>query len=202
MKNKNLNSKNMILKIMEDNNGYLTSREVTQKGISREYINILEKEGRIEKVARGVYYDSKTSQFDDPFLIFQLKYPDAVYSHFTALSFHEMTEAIPYIKEITIKQGNYRKGYKDCQVFYVKDDEILNLGKDQVKTEYGNYVYAYDRERCICDIIRSINREDMEQVKKVLRKYSNKLDYIKLSKYAKIMNISDKVNDYVGRYID
>jgi hypothetical protein len=83
-----------------------------------------------------------------------------------------------------------------------RDKVIFDLGKMKIKTEYGNYVYAYDVERCICDIIRSINREDLEQVKKVLRNYANKLDFLKLKEYAEKMNIIDKVNDYVGRYLE
>ena len=199
--NFNSENKKMIFEIMKKNDGYLTSKEVTANGISREYINILVKEGQLEKVARGVYYDKTSPNLDDPFLVFQLKHPNIVFSHFTALSFHDMTEEIPYVPEITIIRGNYRKDFKEYQVFYVKGEAMLNLGKTKIKNNYGHYVNAYDVERCICDIIKSINREDMEQVKKVLKWYANKLDYMKLTEYAHTMGITNKVNDYVGRYV-
>ena len=186
--------------IVEKNNGYVTSKEVTANNISREYLNIMIKDGKLERLARGVYYDKQMNAFDDPYLTFQLKHPGIVYSHFTALDFHNMTEAIPYVPDITIKQGSYRKDYKGYHVYYVKE-EILILGVKKVKTQYNNYVNAYDKERCICDIIRSINRQDIEQVQKVLREYSNKIDINKLSEYADKIGVYNKVIDYVRRYV-
>ena len=200
MNKENSNVKQKIIDMLKENNGYITSKEVTANNISREYINILIREGKLEKLARGVYYDKNMNALDDPYLTFQLTHPDTVFSHFTALEFHGMTEAIPYIMEITTKRNKYSKDYKKYHVYYVKA-EILKLGMEKVKTSYGNYVNAYDRERCVCDIIRSINRQDIEQVQKVLRNYSNQLDIMKLSEYAKKMGIYNKVMDYVRRYI-
>ena len=51
----------------------------------------------------------------------------------------------------------------------------------------GNNVRVYDMERCICDIIRSKNRMDLEHVKYSIREYLKRKDknLIKLSNYAK-----------------
>ena len=53
--------------------------------------------------------------------------------------------------------------------------------------------------KCICDIIRSKNRMDLEHVKYSIREYikrKNK-DLIKLSKYADKMGIKKEVMDFV-----
>ena len=201
MKIGNSENKKMILEIMKKNDGYLTSREVTAKGIGREYISILVREGHLKRLSCGVYYDKASPKPEDPFLVFQFKNPNTIFSHFTALSFHNMSNGIE-VPEITVKHGNYRKCFRDYRVFYVRNETILNLGKVKVKNNYGHYVNAYDAERCICDIIRSINREDMEQVKKVIKHNANKLDYGKLAEYARAMGISDEINDYVGKRVE
>ena len=63
----------------------------------------------------------------------------------------------------------------------------------------GNKVKAYDIERCICDIIRSKNRLDLEHFKYIIREYIKRKDkdLIKLSKYADKMGIKEEVMDFV-----
>ena len=63
----------------------------------------------------------------------------------------------------------------------------------------GNKVRVYDIERCICDIIRSKNRMDLEHVKYSIREYIKRKDknLMKLSKYADKMGIKKEVMDFV-----
>ena len=63
----------------------------------------------------------------------------------------------------------------------------------------GNKVKVYDIERCICDIIRSKNRMDLELIKHSVRKYIKRTDQdlVKLSLYAEKLGIKEVVMDYV-----
>ena len=78
------------------------------------------------------------------------------------------------------------------------------LGICEVETPNGNKVRAYDIERSICDIIRSKNRMDLEQVKKVIRQYmkSKNKDMSKLSEYSNKMGINKQVMELVGMFND
>ena len=60
-------------------------------------------------------------------------------------------------------------------MFYVSDD-IYELGVVEIETPNGNKVRAYDKERCICDIIRSKGRMESEQVKKTIKQYMQSRD--------------------------
>ena len=82
--------------------------------------------------------------------------------------------------------------------FYV-DNDIYELGLIEVKTPMGNKVKAYDIERCICDIIRSKNRIDLELIKYSVRKYLKRKDkdLNKLSLYAEKMGIKDVVMTFI-----
>lgn len=58
---------------------------------------------------------------------------------------------------------------------------------------------VYDIERCICDIIRSKNRMDIEHVKYSVREYVKRKDkaLTKLSLYAEKLGIKEVVMDYI-----
>ena len=187
----------VIESIMEMNNGYVTSKELSNFGIHRMYLNIMKEKGIIEKVGTGIYIDSK--KIEDSYFVFSLELPNVVYSHMTALYFHGLSIKAPNNKlDITVPNNYFNYKIKKHNVFYV-DKDIYELGITEVKTPMGNKVKAYDIERCICDIIRSKNRMDSEHVKHSIREYLKRKDknLIKLSNYADKMGIKDNVMNYL-----
>ena len=187
----------VIESIMKMNNGYVTSKELSNFGIHRMYLNIMKEKVIIEKVGTGIYIDSK--KIEDSYFVFSLELPNVVYSHMTALYFHGLSIKAPNNKlDITVPNNYFNYKIKKHNVFYV-DKDIYELGITEVKTPMGNKVKAYDIERCICDIIRSKNRMDSEHVKHSIREYLKRKDknLIKLSNYADKMGIKDDVMNYL-----
>lgn len=187
----------IIESIMKMNNGYVTSKELSNIGIHRMYLNIMKEKGMIEKVGNGIYIDS--SKIEDSYFVFALELPNIIYSHMTALYFHGLSIKAPNNKyDITVPNNYFNYKIKNHNVFYV-DREIYELGLIQIDTPMGNKVKAYDMERCICDIIRSKNRMDSEFVKHSVREYIKRKDkdLIKLSKYADKMGIKKEVMDFM-----
>ena len=187
----------IIESIMKMNNGYVTSKELSNLGIHRMYLNIMKEKGMIEKVGNGIYIDS--SKIEDSYFVFGLELPNIIYSHMTALYFHGLSIKAPNDKyDITVPNNYFNYKIKNHNVFYV-DREIYELGLIQIDTPMGNKVKAYDMERCICDIIRSKNRMDSEFVKHSVREYIKRKDkdLIKLSKYAYKIGIKKEVMDFM-----
>lgn len=192
----------VIKQIMSTNKGMLSTKMIEPLNISRQYISIMEKNNEIEKISRGIYLSPTT--FEDSYFLFQQKYKKAIFSHMNALYFYGMTEEFPYNYTVTVPQRYHVNMVNEkCNVFYVSDD-IYELGLTEVLTPNGNKVKAYDKERCICDIIRSKGRMDSEQVKKTIKQYAKSKDknIAKLSNYAKKMGISEKVIEMVGVYYE
>ena len=188
----------IIESIMKMNNGYVTSKELSNLGIHRMYLNIMKEKGMIEKVGNGIYIDS--SKIEDSYFVFSLELPNVVYSHMTALYFHGLSIKAPNDKyDITVPNNYFNYKIKEHNVFYV-DKDIYELGLTEVKTPMGNNVRVYDVERCICDIIRSKNRMDIEHVKYAIKEYLKRKDndLIKLSKYADMFGIKEKVMDFMS----
>ncbi len=194
---KNKNNIEVIVSIMKDNNGYVTSKEVSKLGIHRMYLNIMKEKGIIDKVGNGIYIDS--NKMEDNYFVFDLELPNVVYSHMTALYFHGLSIKAPNdIYDITVPNNYFNYKIKNHNVFYVSKD-IYELGLTEIETPMGNKVKVYDTERCICDIIKSRKRMDLEHVKYSIREYIKRKDkdLIRLSDYAKKMGIHDEVMNYM-----
>ena len=191
-----------IKQIMNTNNGMLSTRMIEPLNISRQYLSIMENNNDIEKVSRGIYLSPNA--FEDSYFSFQQKYKKAIFSHMNALYFYGMTEEFPYNYTVTVPQSYHVDTVNEkCNVFYVSDD-IYELGIVEIKTPNGHKVRVYDKERCICDIIRSKGRMDSEQVKKTIKQYmqSRDKDIAKLSEYSKKIGINKKVMEMVGGYYE
>lgn len=191
-----------IKQIMNINNGMLSTRMIELLNISRQYLSIMENNNDIEKVSRGIYLSP--SAFEDSYFSFQQKYKKAIFSHMNALYFYGMTEEFPYNYTVTVPQSYHVDTVNEkCNVFYVSDD-IYELGIVEIETPNGNKVRAYDIERCICDIVRSKGRMDLEQVKKTIKQYMQckDKDMVKLSEYSKKMGINKKVMEMVEGYYE
>ena len=188
----------IIEELMKKNNGYITSKELNMFDIHRMYLSIMQEKGLIEKVASGIYID--TNKIEDNYYVFGLSMPNAIYSHMTALYFHGLSIKAPnYVYDITVKRSYNSVHLRKHNVFYV-DNDIYEIGLTEIETSMGNKVKVYDIERCICDIIRSKNRMDLELIKHSIKEYIKRKDkdLVKLSLYAEKLGIKDAVMDYVG----
>ena len=188
----------VIKQIMDENGGMISTRMIEPLNINRQYLSIMKKNNEIEKLSRGIYISPNI--LEDSYFSFQQKYKKAIFSHMNALYFYDMTEEFPYSFTVTVPQSYHVNTVNEkCNVFYVSDD-IYKMGVVEVKTPSGNKVRVYDKERCICDIIKSKGRMDPEQVKKSIREYikSPDKDLVKLTKYSKKMKINDRVMEIIG----
>ena len=187
----------IIQKLMERNNGYITAKELKDFDISRNYLSIMTKKNMIEKVAKGIYIDS--AKIEDVYYVLSVSTPKVIYSHMTALYFHNLSIKAPDSSfDITVTKKYNNPKLKKHNIFYV-DDKFYNIGITEAKTPQGNKVRVYDVERCICDIIRSRKRMDLEHIKYSIRSYIKRKDknINKLSKYAEKLGIKEEVMNYI-----
>ena len=68
-----------------------------------------------------------------------------------------------------------------------------------MESPFGMKIKVYDIERTICDIIKNKNKMDAEIFSKSLKEYAKSKDknLSKLTKYARTMNIENKVREYM-----
>lgn len=194
----NERSINIIYDLMKSNDGYVTSKQVTELGIHRMYLKIMNDRKIIERVGKGIYIDS--NRIEDLYYVFSLENPKVIFSHMTALYFHGLSIIAPRNEyDITVINKYHNPKLKHHNIFYVSK-EAYYIGVSNVVTPMGNRVKAYDIERCICDIIRSKKRMDLEHVKYSVKEYlkRNDKDLIKLADYAEILSVKEEVMSFVS----
>ena len=92
---------------LNNNNGYITTKELEDIGISKMRIPELLKENILRKVSHGIYMDNKL--IEDEFYILQKRFGNIVYSYNTACYLLGLSDRAPYKLEVTtIKHNNIK----------------------------------------------------------------------------------------------
>lgn len=181
-----------------DDSGILLTKNAIEAGISKHALYNFIRNNGFEKAAHGVYASPET--WEDENYILSLRCPQGVLSHDEALYYHGLTDREPLQKTITIYTGygTSRMVADGIKVFTVKK-ELLDIGKEIVKTSYGHDIPLYNRERTICDLIRSRNRFEIQDFQTALKTYimgKNK-NLNRLMEYAKLFHVDKKIRKYM-----
>ena len=189
-------SEKIILK-MRENNGVITSNDIKQMGIDKKVIARLLADKQIERTEKGIYILPET--IGDEY--FNKTYgKNAIYSHMTALYFHNLCNRVPMIYDITVTKKYYGVLDNDQKVLLHKvDKELLNLGKMKIKSPQGQDIDVYDIERCLCDCLKDKNTIASEYIKEAFNIYFKEMkkDTFKIMKYAKKLRIEKEMHDYL-----
>lgn len=180
---------NKFKKFLNQNYGYIKTKDFEKIGISRSSIQRLIDKKTIRRVSRGLYIDNNL--IEDEFYILQQRYSNVIFSYNTACYLLNLSDRIPYKLEITTKKHNNIR--EDLQIHYVKE-ERFEIGIIEVESPYGNPIKVYNAERCICDILKNQNEVDIELYNKIIKNYfkQSKRNLMTLEEYAKIFNIKEK----------
>lgn len=159
-----------LRKLLMDQKGMLFTSDLAIHGIPRTYLSIMERNGEIQRVARGVY--SAHNSLEDDMASLQSRFKHAIFSHETALFFWDLTDRTPLFYSVTVPSGYNATSLRSvgAKIYFVKRD-LHSLGASISKTAHGGLVKTYNRERTICDVLRSRNRMDIQFVNEALRRY-------------------------------
>ena len=187
-----------IRDILKNQNGILLTSDLAKYGIPRTYLSILEKNGEIHRISRGVY--SAASSMIDEMAALQSRYKGAIFSHETALYLLDLTDRTPLFYSVTVPAGYNATSLKasGAKVYFVNRDSYP-LGLTTTKSPLGNPIKTYNLERTICDVLRSRNHMDVQFVTEALKKYvvrrGRNID--QLYDYAMHFRIQKIVREYI-----
>ncbi len=179
------------------NNGYLITADVVASGYSKTYLAEYVRQRNMERVAQGVYMSSDV--WLDEMYIIHLRNKNVVFSHESALYMHNLIDSEPTAVMLTVPKRYNATHLRErgCRVYTVPSN-MLEMGRIEKETNFGNKVYVYDMDRTICDIIRYKDKLEIQTFQTALREYMRSKDknIHNLMKYAEKMQISDKVRVY------
>jgi predicted transcriptional regulator of viral defense system len=195
----NLPRINKLRQIMRGRQGILLTSDLANFNIPRTYLSIMEQNGEIERVSRGVYR-SASAFIEDELFTFQTRYSSTIFSHETALYLHGLTDRTPLTYSISVPSGYHSEFLNSSghKIFYVSRD-LFDLGVTSMNTPHGNQVQTTDLERTICDVVRSRNQIDIQVRNVALKEYVRKKDknLDRLYRYAQRFHIQSIVREYL-----
>lgn len=189
---------NKVYELLKRQNGLFTCSQAQQAGISKSALADMVEKKIIERAAHGIYISADS--FGDDMFIKQTAVPKLIYSHETALFFHELTNRTPNRYSVTVP-SNYKPSkwiIDSCKVYYVSP-ELYLLGVIEKRNDMGNLIRVYDKDRTICDVLRSRNRMDIQIVTEAIRQYAiaPKKDLNKLYHYAEQFKVTKMLRQYM-----
>lgn len=184
--------------LLQANKGYLKASDASDAGVSRAYFGEYIKNRGLERVAHGLYHSQDS--WDDGMYIIQVRYPNAVFSHETALFLIGLATREPSPYSVTLQTGTNATGLtsQGVKVYKVKAS-LFKEGVVEVKSPAGHLLRVYNPERTLCDLIRSRRNIEIQDFQSAFH------DYIRLKgknipllmRYAKLFSIEKIVRQYL-----
>lgn len=193
-----IESENRILQLAKRNNGIITSSMITEAGFSRGSLKYLVDKGKLERSARGVYI--LPNIWDDEFVNLQSRFAKGVFSLETALFLHDLTDRTPNYYWMTFPTGY---NLTSAKIENIRCNQVtgklFDIGIIEVFSPNGNKIRVYSMERTLCDILRPRNNVDIQIVTEAFKKYAKRNDknIPKLSEYAKLFKVENKIRSYM-----
>ena len=184
--------------LLESQNGLLRTEQAMSAGITKPVFYNYVHSKELERVAHGIYL-SKDTWVDSMYLL-HLRFSHAVFSHETALFFHDLTDREPLQYTVTVKTGYNPTNLKEegVQVFTIKV-ELHEVGLTTLQTPFGHDVPVYDMERTICDLLRSRSRIEKQAIRDALRIYASRRNknLRTLMRYAELFRVEKILRPYL-----
>lgn len=191
-----MNISEQIIEFAKENNGIITTADISKKGILRGNLKNLVDTGKLEKTGRGVYILPEI--WEDEFVNLQVRFKKGVFSNETALFLWDLTDRTPNKYHMTFPESyNLTNVKKEGIICSTVKREWYDLGLVCVKSPGGNVITTYSMERTLCDILRK--GVDIGIVAEAYKRYVYRRDknIPQLSEYAKKFRIEERVRRYL-----
>jgi predicted transcriptional regulator of viral defense system len=165
-----MSNSELLENLLQKNKGFLRTSKAVQAGVSRSYLSQFVCKHGLKRVAHGLY--ASQDAWPDGLYVIQFRYPQAVFSHETALYLLNLADREPTNYSVTFKAGTRateltKEGIK---VYKVKAD-LFDRGISNVESPAGHELRVYNPERTICDLLRSRSSVEIQDLQTGLQAY-------------------------------
>lgn len=187
-----------LQRLLREYGGIVTRRQTDAAGIEPHLLTRWVREGRLERVQRGVYRRPEAPLLaEEGWLEVGLRIPYAVLCLRSALAYHGLTTYIPKAVDIAVPQNRYspKLEYPPVRVHYFSPS-TYDYGQQVVKIE-GHPLKVYGPEKTLADLLRFAGRygEDLflEGLKNYLARRRPRPDLFKLLEAARVCRVERRL---------
>ena len=195
---KKLDIVSQINNLISQNDGRITSKQISEEGIHRMYLKKLVDIGELCRISRGIYQESDV--FEDELYNLQTRYKSGIYSLETALYLHGLLERVPFAWTMTFKSSYHSESIKNENILVkYSSDSLYPIEIETVNTPSGNTVKAYSVERTLCEILTVKANVDIQVIIYALKSYARRKnkDIYKIMKLSKVFHVENKMQNYL-----
>lgn len=159
-----------LINLFKTNGGAVRFSTILKEGFHSDSLNILKKEKKVKKIARGLYtltnHDIKT--YPD-LVAASLQAPRGIICLISALSFHEATVEIPKYVDMAIPKGTHAHRIKYPPVrFYRFGIKSWEAGIEEHGIE-GHKIKVYSLAKTIADCFKFRNKIGIDVARHALK---------------------------------
>lgn len=193
-----MSKKELLDALLKANKGVLKTSDAVEAGISKPYFLEYVRNAKLEKASQGIYI--ATDAWNDEMFLLQARFPQAIFSHETALYLLDMANREPLRFTITVKRGYHNENLtaQGVKAYSVKP-ELYKTGVVKVFSPNGHELRVYNAERTICDLIRSRNNVEIQDLQTAMKEYVKRKDknLPLLMRYAKMFRVEKILRQYL-----
>jgi len=180
--------------------GVVRSDDLRSRGIPREYLSRLHREGVLERASRGVYYLPDTDLTEHHSLAEASKIaPRGIVCLLSALRFHGLTTQSPFEVWVALDRKAHRPVGSGVSLHIVRfSGRALTSGVEDHLIE-GVPVKIYSPAKTVADCFKYRNKIGLDVALEALRDYwkSRHPDADELWKYAKVCRVANVMRPYM-----
>lgn len=184
--------------LLEENKGFLKTSDAAKAGVSRAYWGEYVRKRGLERIVHGLYMSQDA--WEDGMYVIQVRYPEAVFSHETALYLLKLADREPLKYTVTLKAGTNATGLtkQGVKVYKVKE-ELHEEGVTEAQSPAGHTLRVYNPERTSCDMIRSRSNIEIQDLQTAIKEYIRlkEKNIPLLMRYAKALSVEKIVKQYL-----
>jgi len=159
-----------LMSFFQSHGGVARFSAILKAGFHPDSLSALEKEGRVEKIARGLYRVTNYTPGSHPDLVIaSLQAPRGVICLLSALSFYEATSEIPRYVDLAIPQSTHanRINYPPVR-FYRFAPKTWKAGIEKHEIE-GHRIKVYSLAKTIADCFKFRNKIGIDPARDALK---------------------------------
>lgn len=193
--------KDDLIRLMQRSGGRITTKAARKEGFSNTLLSLLVNRGIAEQESRGVYALADTPL--DDYAVIALRWPKVVFSYNSALFLHGLSDRPPSSLDVTMPRGYNAKSlteeYPTIRIHFSNIDRF-GIGLDKASSPTGTIISLYDKERCICDVLKAHRQGkiDTQVFSDALRTYfsSRNKNLPKLARFARELSVAEDLIVY------
>jgi predicted transcriptional regulator of viral defense system len=189
-----------ILQAIKHRGGLIRMAEAIDMGISRYTLYSLLNKGKLEQISRGIFRLAELPPISEPDLVaVSVRSPRSVICLLSALSFHNITTAIPHKIAIAVSRGSQTPKIDSLPLDVHRFSKAAFESGIEEHNIDGATVRIYNKEKTLADCFKFRNKIGMDIVLESLKLYKEhahlKID--DLFKYAQICRVDKIMEPYV-----